>query len=95
MTPVTNTPMNNAATPAELSPSARGRMRLGAGLALFLVAPAWLGIASLVGAWHSIQWPAWYAWVASIVGVASWRVARCCGAARVRARKRPSGGGMT
>ena len=69
MTSVTNTPMNNAATPAELSPSVRGRMRLGAGLALFLVAPAWLGIASLVGAWHSIQWPAWYAWVASIVGV--------------------------
>lgn len=69
MTSVTNTPMNNAATPGELSPSARGRMRLGAGLALFLVAPAWLGIASLVGASHSIQWPAWYAWVASIVGV--------------------------
>ena len=61
--------MNNAATPGELSPSARGCLRLGAGLALFLVAPAWLGIASLVGAWHSIQWPAWYAWVASIVGV--------------------------
>lgn len=70
MTSVTNTPMNNAATPGELSPSARGCLRLGAGLALFLVAPAWLGIASLVGAWHSIQWPAWYAWVASIVGVA-------------------------
>ena len=69
MTSVTNTPMNNAATPGELSPSARGCLRLGAGLALFLVAPAWLGIASLVGAWHSIQWPAWYAWVASIVGV--------------------------
>lgn len=69
MTSVTNTPMNNAATPGELSPSARGCLRLGAGLALFLVAPAWLGIASLVGAWHSIQLPAWYAWVASIVGV--------------------------
>lgn len=69
MTSVTNTPMNNAATPGELSPSARGCLRLGAGLALFLVAPAWLGIASLVGAWHSIQWPAWYAWVASMVGV--------------------------
>lgn len=69
MTSVTNAPMNNAATPGELSPSARGCLRLGAGLALFLVAPAWLGIASVVGAWHSIQWPAWYAWVASIVGV--------------------------
>lgn len=69
MTPVTNTPMNNAATPGELSPSARGRMRLGVGLALFLVAPAWLGIASLVGVSRAIQWPAWYAWVASIVGV--------------------------
>ena len=61
--------MNNAAPPGALSPNARGCLRLGAGLALFLVAPAWLGIASLVGAWHSIQWPAWYAWVASIVGV--------------------------
>ena len=69
MTSVTNAPMNNAATPGELSPSVRGCLRLGAGLALFLVAPAWLGIASVVGAWHSIQWPAWYAWVASIVGV--------------------------
>ena len=69
MTSVTNAPMNNAATPGELSPSARGCLRLGACLALFLVAPAWLGIASLVGASHSIQWPAWYAWVASIVGV--------------------------
>ena len=61
--------MNNAAPPGALSPNARGCLRLGAGLALFLAAPAWLGIASLVGAWHSIQWPAWYAWVASIVGV--------------------------
>ena len=61
--------MNNAATPGELSPSARGCLRLGAGLALFLVAPAWLGIASLVGVSRAIQWPAWYAWVASIVGV--------------------------
>ena len=69
MTSVTNAPMNSAATPGELSPSARGCLRLGACLALFLVAPAWLGIASLVGASHSIQWPAWYAWVASIVGV--------------------------
>lgn len=69
MTSVTNTPMNSAATPGELSPSARGCLRLGAGLTLFLVAPAWLGIASLVDASHAIQWPAWYAWVASIVGV--------------------------
>ena len=69
MTSVTNTPMNNAATPGELSPSARGCLRLGAGLPLFLAAPAWLGIASLVGVSRAIQWPAWYAWVASIVGV--------------------------
>ena len=69
MTSVTNAPMNNAATPGELSPSARGCLRLGAGLPLFLAAPAWLGIASLLDASHAIQWPAWYAWVASIVGV--------------------------
>lgn len=70
MTPVTNAPMNNAAPPGALSPNARGCLRLGAGLALFLAAPAWLGIASLVGVSRAIQWPAWYAWVASIVGVA-------------------------
>ena len=69
MTPVTNAPMNNAAPPGALSPNARGCLRLGAGLALFLAAPAWLGIASLVGVSRAIQWPAWYAWVASIVGV--------------------------
>ena len=69
MTSVTNAPMNSAATPGELSPSARGCLRLGAGLPLFLAAPAWLGIASLVGVSRAIQWPAWYAWVASIVGV--------------------------
>ena len=62
--------MNNAAPPGALSPNARGCLRLGAGLALFLAAPAWLGIASLVGVSRAIQWPAWYAWVASIVGVA-------------------------
>ena len=61
--------MNNAAPPGALSPNARGCLRLGAGLALFLAAPAWLGIASLVGVSRAIQWPAWYAWVASIVGV--------------------------
>ena len=70
MTPVTNAPMNSAATPGELSPHARGCLRLGTGLALFLAAPAWLGIALLVGFSRAIQWPAWYAWVASIVGVA-------------------------
>lgn len=69
MTPVTNAPMNNAAPPGALSPNARGCLRLGAGLALFLAAPAWLGIALLVGFSRAIQWPAWYAWVASIVGV--------------------------
>ena len=69
MTSVTNAPMNNTATPGELSPRARGCLRLGAGLTLFLAAPAWLGIASLLDASHAIQWPAWYAWVASIVGV--------------------------
>ena len=67
---MTNAPMNNAAPPGALSPNARGCLRLGAGLALFLAAPAWLGIALLVGFSRAIQWPAWYAWVASIVGVA-------------------------
>ena len=52
-----------------MSLSARGFLRLGVGLVLFLMAPAWFGIASLVDVSHSIQWPAWYAWVASIVGV--------------------------
>lgn len=66
---MTNAPMNNAAPPGALSPNARGCLRLGAGLALFLAAPAWLGIALLVGFSRAIQWPAWYAWVASIVGV--------------------------
>ena len=69
MTPVTNAPMNNAAPPGALSPHARGCLRLGAGLALFVAAPAWLYIALLVGVSRAIQWPAWYAWVASIVGV--------------------------
>ena len=69
MTPVTNAPMNNAAPPGALSPNARGCLRLGAGLALFVAAPAWLYIALLVGVSRAIQWPAWYAWVASIVGV--------------------------
>ena len=70
MTPVTNAPMNNAAPPGALSPNARGCLRLGAGLALFVAAPAWLYIALLVGVSRAIQWPAWYAWVALIVGVA-------------------------
>lgn len=61
--------MNNAAPPGALSPHARGCLRLGAGLALFVAAPAWLYIALLVGVSRAIQWPAWYAWVASIVGV--------------------------
>ena len=69
MTPVTNAPMNNAAPPGALSPNARGCLRLGAGLALFVAAPAWLHIALLVGVSRAIQWPAWYAWVASIVGI--------------------------
>ena len=43
--------------------SARGCARLLAGLALFLLAPVWLGIAVSVGASHSMLWPTWYAWV--------------------------------
>ena len=72
MTPVTNAPMNNAAPPGALSPNARGCARLLAGLALFLVAPVWLGIAVSVGASHSMLWPTWYAWVATLAGIGLW-----------------------
>ena len=52
--------------------SARGCARLLAGLALFLVAPVWLGIAVSVGASHSMLWPTWYAWVAMLAGIGLW-----------------------
>ena len=52
--------------------SARGCARLLAGLALFLVAPVWLGIAVSVGASHSMLWPTWYAWVATLAGIGLW-----------------------
>ena len=52
--------------------SARGCARLLAGLALFLVAPVWLGIAVSVGASHSTLWPTWYAWVATLAGIGLW-----------------------
>ncbi|MBF0938992.1 MAG: DUF5129 domain-containing protein, partial [Actinomyces sp.] len=50
----------------------RGCGRLLAGLALFLVAPVWLAIAVSVGASHSMLWPTWYAWVATLAGVGLW-----------------------
>lgn len=52
--------------------SARGCARLLAGLALFLLAPVWLGIAVSVGASHSMLWPTWYAWVATLAGIGLW-----------------------
>ena len=52
--------------------SARGCARLLAGLALFLVAPVWLGIAVSVGASHNMLWPTWYAWVATLAGIGLW-----------------------
>ena len=52
--------------------SARGCARLLAGLALFLVAPVWLGIAVSVGASHSMLWPTWYAWVTTLAGIGLW-----------------------
>lgn len=52
--------------------SVRGCARLVAGLALFLVAPVWLGIAVSVGASHSMLWPTWYALAMSLVGIGLW-----------------------
>lgn len=58
--------------PRAVMRSARGGARLLAGLALFLVAPVWLGIAVSVGASHSMLWPTWYAWVATLAGIGLW-----------------------
>lgn len=58
--------------PRAVMRSARGCGRLLAGLALFLVAPVWLGIAVSVGASHSMLWPTWYAWVTMLAGVGLW-----------------------
>ena len=58
--------------PRAVMRSARGCARLLAGLALFLVAPVWLGIAVSVGASHSMLWPTWYAWVAMLAGIGLW-----------------------
>ena len=58
--------------PRAVMRSARGCARLLAGLALFLVAPVWLGIAVSVGASHNMLWPTWYAWVATLAGIGLW-----------------------
>ena len=58
--------------PRAVMRNVRGCGRLLAGLALFLVAPVWLGIAVSVGASHSMLWPTWYAWVATLAGVGLW-----------------------
>lgn len=52
--------------------SARGCARLLAGLALFLLAPVWLGIAVSVGTTQALAWPTWYAWVATVAGIGLW-----------------------
>ena len=52
--------------------SARGCARLLVGLALILVAPVWLGIAVSVDATHTVLWPTWYVWVATLAGVGLW-----------------------
>lgn len=52
--------------------SVRGCARLLAGLTLFLVAPVWLCIAVSIGASHSMLWPTWYAWVATLAGIGLW-----------------------
>lgn len=58
--------------PRAVMRNVRGCGRLLAGLALFLVAPVWLAIAVSVGASHSMLWPTWYAWVATLAGVGLW-----------------------
>lgn len=58
--------------PRSVMRSVRGCARLLAGLALFLVAPVWLGIAVSIGATQALAWPTWYAWVATLVGIGLW-----------------------
>ena len=58
--------------PRAVMRSARGCGRLLVGLALFLVAPVWFAIAVSVDASHSMLWPTWYAWVATLAGIGLW-----------------------
>ena len=52
--------------------SVRGCARLLASLTLIVVAPVWLGIAASVDATHTVLWPTWYVWVATLAGVGLW-----------------------
>ncbi len=70
--PATQTIRNAPQHPRSVMRSVRGCARLLAGLALFLVAPVWLGIAVSIGATQALAWPTWYAWVASLVGIGLW-----------------------
>ena len=58
--------------PRSVMRSVRGCARLVAGLALFLVAPVWLGIAVSIGATQALAWPTWYALAMSLVGIGLW-----------------------
>lgn len=65
--------MSNAPRhPRSVMRSVRGCARLVAGLALFLVAPVWLGIAVSIGATQALAWPTWYALAMSLVGIGLW-----------------------
>ena len=58
--------------PRAVMRSARGCGRLLAGLALFLVAPVWLGIALYNGATQALAWLTWFAWVTTAAGIGIW-----------------------
>ena len=68
----TETMRNAPQHPPSVMRSVRGCARLLAGLALFLVAPVWLGIAVSIGATQALAWPTWYAWVATLAGIGLW-----------------------
>ena len=70
--PATQTTSNAPQHPRSVMRSVRGCARLLAGLALFLVAPVWLGIAVSTGATQPLAWPTWYAWVTTLVGIGLW-----------------------
>lgn len=52
--------------------SLRGVLRIGAGLLLFLVTPAWFAVTSAVDVPQSLVWPTWYAWATSFMGIVVW-----------------------
>lgn len=70
--PATQTTSNAPQHPRSVMRSVRGCARLLAGLALFLVAPVWLGIPVSSGATQALAWLTWYAWVTTLVGIGLW-----------------------